>query len=110
VERWRMKRVAYLLVPALLLSGCYDVLPPMLHISNRTPHELVIEARSETGAIVITAKIEAGRVEEFAPNDDGCDARPWIAKAESGEVVAQVPGACKGHTWTIRGPGDATYE
>lgn len=105
-----MKRIALVVVAALVLSGCYDILPPRFRVANYTGQTIVIEARTPEGRVSFTQKAESGEAVQFSPGDEGCESSPWVAKAESGEILAQIPGGCKGHIWTIRGLNDSAYE
>lgn len=105
-----MKRIALLVVVALVLSGCYDILPPMFLVANYTGRTIVIEARDPDGGVKFMEEVEPGDLAEYSPAQEGCESRPWLAKTESGEILAQIPGGCVGHVWRIRGPNDFTYE
>ena len=102
-----MRRAALLVVLGLALSGCWDPLPRDFRVMNETNQTIVLQPRgNQTRRLPLEPK-EAGPV---AVEDEGCESSGWVATTTSGVVLAEIPGACVGHTWTIRGPNDSTYE
>ena len=106
----RIKAAASLGVVVLLLSGCvaYDAPPPRgLEVNNLTEERLSVAPRGEP---LGTFHAESGELIHIIVAQLGCDSRSWVATSSSGTVVAQIPGACLGYRWTIRGVNDSTYE
>lgn len=99
-----MKRIALVVVAMVVLSGCYDALPPMFRVANYSGQTIIVEERAPDGGVRFAEKVEPGEVAQFAPRAEGCGSTAWAAKTESGEILAQISGGCKGHIWTIRGP------
>jgi hypothetical protein len=99
------------LASAVFLSGCMipNVGPPMLRVENLSPQDLDVSPKT-ADELRPPVTVAAGDAMFFAPDAEGCESRPWVAVSESGSVVAEIPGACTGHIWTIRGAGDSTYE
>ncbi|MFZ1912654.1 MAG: hypothetical protein WAU30_09880 [Propionicimonas sp.] len=104
-----MKKVAIIVVIGLFLSGCWDVLPRMFRVTNDTGNPIVIEARRPDGELFTTEKAEPGSTVEFTISSDGCDSKRWVVKTGSGEILAEILGACPGHIWTVRGLNDSSY-
>jgi hypothetical protein len=76
-------------------------------VNNLTGERLIITPRDDpTG----TFYAESGELIHIIVAQKGCDSRSWVATSSSGTVVAQLPGACLEHRWTIRGVNDFTYE
>ena len=104
-----MRTAALLGVVGLLLSGCvaYDALPRGFEVKNLTGEQLIITARDEPRG---TFYAESGELIHIMVAQEGCESRSRVATSSSGTVVAQMPGACRGYRWTIRGVNDSTYE
>jgi hypothetical protein len=96
-------------VAGLLLSGCiFDQWPrPSFEVVNLTAQELTLERPDGQGGIF---QVSSGGTARILVTEERCDSRGWVATFDSGTIVAQVPGGCVGHRWTIRGVNDSTYE
>lgn len=103
------RRVLVLMTVALLLSGCIlgEPSPPTLWVRNASQETLIGEPQDHHER---PATIPPGVAVPFGGQPPGCESMPWVAKNTSGEVVAEIPGACAGHNWTIKGPDDYIYE
>jgi hypothetical protein len=104
-----MRAAALLGAVGLLLSGCvaYDALPRGFEVYNLTGEQLTITARDEQRG---TFYAEPGELIHLMVQPEGCESRSQVARSDSGTVVAQIPGGCRGYRWTIRGINDSTYE
>jgi hypothetical protein len=105
-----VKGAALFAVAAFLLGGCTYIEPgpSLFRVENHTGQTLVIGPRVPDPAEP-PKTAEPGEIRVFDPKPDGCESRPWVATTGSGDVVAEIPGACREHTWTIRGLNDSTY-
>jgi hypothetical protein len=97
------------MVICLLLSGCQwpDRGPDRLLVTNKTQETLIVQPRNGRETPVT---IPVGKTMEYAGQAPGCEKAPWVATTLSGDVVAEIPGACEGHTWTIYGVNNSTYK
>jgi len=94
-----------------LLTGCLvpDVGPPVLRVYNYSSQALEVSPKV-ADRLRPPQRVASGESMVFDPVADGCESRAWVARSESGSVVAEVAGACSGHTWTISGPGESSYK
>ena len=99
---------ALLLLIVVLFSGCRwpDSGPDRLWVVNKTQETLIVQPRN---AHETPVTIPAGKSMEYAGQPPGCEKAPWVATTLSGVVVAEIPGACAGHEWTIYGVNNSTY-
>lgn len=91
------------------MGGCgfADPIPVMFRVTNETKQVLVIRQRDIRG---LRGLVSPGGTVTFLPSLKGCETQPWVATSEEGETVAEIPGGCAGHYWTIRGLADSSYE
>lgn len=104
-----MRTAALLGVVVLLSSGCvaFDPAPRLFEVKNLMGERLGISPlHAPPGAFTA----ESGELIRIAVDQEGCDSRGWVATSSSGDVVAQITGACLEYRWTIRGVNDSTYE
>ena len=74
---------------------------------NETNQTIVLQPRgNQTRKLPLEPKL----MTPVSVVDAGCESSGWVATTTSGVVLAEIPGACVGRTWTIRGPNDSTYE
>ena len=105
-----MRWIALLLVGLLALSGCIgDPDVPKLRVENRSGQVLLVGPRVE-GPDASRERVEPGQTIAFYPQRQGCESRPWVATTPSNEILAELPGACVEHRWTVTGPTASTYE
>lgn len=98
------------MISVLVLSGCVWERPPQsLLVVNYTGQTIMVGPRTPDP---YQAPMSATPVQTLRLNvkEDGCESTPWVATTEAGEVLAEVPGACVGNLWIIRGMNDFTYE
>jgi hypothetical protein len=88
-------------------AGCWDPLPTDFRVANETNQTIVLQPR---GNQTRKLPLEPKRMTPVSIVDAGCESSGWVATTTSGVALAEIPGACVGHTWTIRGPNDSTYE
>lgn len=100
---------ALLLLIGVWLSGCRwpDRSPDMLWVENLTQETLIVQPRD---AHEEPRTLEAGKSTHYLGQPTGCEKAPWVAKTLSGDVVAEIPGACEGHMWTIHGVNNSKYK
>lgn len=93
----------------LSFAGCvpYDAPTPIFEIKNLTGEQLILTPLDHTP---VTVRATPGAITGIPVNQDVCDSFGWVATSESGTIVAQIPGGCRGYLWTIRGINDSTYE
>jgi hypothetical protein len=106
-----MKRFILLSISGLMLSGCFltDIGPPHFFVTNKTAQTLVV-GPGDGNPDETTKRVASGETVFFDPDTEGCGSRLWVAANASGEALADNSGGCVGHTWTIRGLNDSTYE
>jgi len=102
---------------SLLMSGCgfVDPLPKLFRVTNHTQQVLVIREKEIPGkgevAFPGTPKsVSPGGTVTFVPTLKGCESHAWVATSEAGDTIAEIPGGCIGHDWTIRGVNDSSYD
>jgi hypothetical protein len=99
---------ALLLLIGVLFSGCRwpDSGPDLLWVTNKTQETLIVQPRNghETAQTV-----GVGKSTTYPGQSPGCEKAPWVATTLSGDVVAEIPGACAGHEWTIYGVNNSKY-
>jgi hypothetical protein len=80
--------------------------PDLPWVTNKTQETLIVQPRNghETARTV-----GAGKSTTYPGQPPGCEKAPWVATTLSGDVVAEIPGGCTGHEWTIYGVNNSTY-
>jgi hypothetical protein len=104
-----VRRIALLLLSLLVVSGCVwgDPIPRAFRVTNSTHQTILVSPVNSPNK---PEPILAGRTAELQTSLEDCSSRPWVATNEVGEVLAQIPGGCLDHYWTIRGLNDSSYE
>ena len=107
MARWG-SAAALLVVMCLLLSNCRwpDRGPDLLWVTNKTQETLIVQPWNGHETPVT---IPVGKSMTYPGQPPGCEKAPWVATTLSGDVVAEIPGACAGHEWTIYGVNNSTY-
>lgn len=108
-----MKRAVLLLLAGLLITGCgwswLETPAKAFRGENLTGQTIIVRPRTpDPSSRPIT--VRPGATWSAQPDPDTCEFTPWVAVSESGQVLAEIPGACAGHRWSIRGLNDSTYE
>jgi hypothetical protein len=76
-------------------------------VTNKTQETLIVQPRNGHETPVT---IPVGKSMTYPEQSLGCEKVPWVATTLSGDVVAEIPGACDGHEWTIYGVNSSTYK
>jgi hypothetical protein len=107
-----MKPTALLLVPTILFAGCVpwvDTLPEAFRGVNYTDQVIIVKPRA-ADPLQPAETVEPGENWVVDIRSGVCESTPWLATTEAGQVLAEIPGACNGDIWTIRGLNDSTLE
>jgi hypothetical protein len=107
-----MKRAVVLLFAGLLITGCRSwVEPPAKAFrgENLTGQTIIVRPRTPD-RLLPPMTVRPGEPFLTQTDPDTCEFTPWVAVTESGQVLAEISGACDGHWWSIRGLNDSTYE
>lgn len=81
--------------------------PDLLWVTNKTQETLIVQPRNGHETPVT---IPVGKSMKYPEQPLGCEKAQWVATTLSGDVVAEIPGACAGHEWTIYGVSNSTYK
>ncbi len=100
--------VVALVTLGLMLSGCvaYDAIGQYFEVKNLTGERLTLTHISSRTIFHATS----GELIHPPVSKLGCEWSGWVASFDSGTIVAQIPGGCRGYLWTIRGVNDSTYQ
>jgi hypothetical protein len=100
-----MKRAVVLLFAGLLITGCrswVEPLPRTFRGENLTGETIVVRPRT-LDRLLPPITVKRGEAWSTQTDPGTCEFTPWVAVSESGQVLAEIPGACAGHRWSIRG-------
>jgi hypothetical protein len=105
-----MRRALLVLALCITAAGCALPEPGvrLFWVTNKTQQTIVVKPQLDLD--VAPKHALPGETVGLVARDEGCEARPWVALTDSGEVLATIPGGCRGHQWAIRGLNDSTYE